>query len=310
MVNICVKGKMQSPIDIKSQKAIKCGALCDLMIYYRSSYCNIINAGSNMVLDYDNGSYVIYNTQVYELDKISFSTPALHTIDRFTYPIEVHLYHRNPDTSEILVLCVFLDVNDATSKSSMFLDLFGSNMPSKKGEQKNINAPDSWKVYDLLPENKSFYNYKGSLTRSPCTENVTWIIMDNPSNCTNGFYDRLRKCVSNDKRSIKALNGRKIYYNVNNNSKNKRNYGDKLRCYTDKEFRKSCAKLTSDKDIIKAHHEHLLKIAQTVALVILLILFILWLIQQDFFSNTAEKIKKFLGTKIFLKKMNATINRK
>ena len=51
------------------------------------------------------------------------------------------------------MLCVFLDVNDATSKSSMFLDLFGSNMPSKKGEQKNINAPDSWKVYDLLPEN-------------------------------------------------------------------------------------------------------------------------------------------------------------
>ena len=61
--------------------------------------------------------------------------------------------------------------------------------------------------------------YKGSLTRSPSTENVTWIIMDNPSNCTNGFYDRLRKCVSNDKRSIKPLNGRKIYYNVNNNSK-------------------------------------------------------------------------------------------
>ena len=50
------------------------------------------------------------------LIKISFSTPALHTIDRFTYPIEVHLYHRNPDTSEILVQV--LDVNDVASKSS------------------------------------------------------------------------------------------------------------------------------------------------------------------------------------------------
>ena len=56
-----------------------------------------------------------------------------------------------------------------------------------------------------------------------------------------------------------------------------------------------------------AHHEHLLKIAQTVTLIILLILFVLWLVQQDFFSKTAEKIKKFLGTKIFLKKVANTV---
>ena len=138
MVNVCVKGKMQSPIDINSQKAIKCGALCDLIVYYRSSYCNMINTGKNLILDYDNGSYIVYNTQVFELDKISFSIPALHTIDRFSYPIEVHLYHRNPDTGEILVIAIFLDVNDATSKSSMFIELFGRNNPTKKGDQKKL----------------------------------------------------------------------------------------------------------------------------------------------------------------------------
>jgi carbonic anhydrase len=307
MVNVCVKGKMQSPIDINTKKAIKCGALCDLMIYYRSSYCNMVNTGKNLVLDYDNGSYIVYNTQVFELSKISFSIPALHTIDRFTYPIEVHLYHRNPDTSEVLVLAVFLDVNDATSKSSMFLEFFGNQIPSNIGQQKKINAPDTWRIYDLLPEQKSFFSYKGSLTRSPCTENITWIVMENPSNCTNGFYETLRKFIGRDKRSIKRLNGRKIFYNVNTNAKNNRNYGDKFRCYTDKEFRNACSKLTSDKEILTAHHEHLLKIAQTVTLVILLILFILWLVQQDFFSKTAEKIKEFLGTKIFLKKVANTV---
>ena len=307
MVNVCVKGKMQSPIDINSQKAIKCGALCDLIVYYRSSYCNMVNTGKNLILDYDNGSYIVYNTQVFELDKISFSIPALHTIDRFSYPIEVHLNHRNPDTGEILVIAIFLDVNDATSKSSMFIELFGRNIPTKKGDQKKINTPESWRAYDLLPELKSFYTYKGSLTRTPCSENVTWLVMDNPINCTNGFYDSLKKYLSSDKRSVQRLNGRKIYYNMNTNNKNNRNYGDKFRCYTEKEFRKSCSKLTNDKDIISAQHQHLLKIAQTVALIMLLILFILWLVQQDFFSKTADKIKKFMGTKIFLKKVTNTM---
>ena len=307
MVNVCVKGKMQSPIDINTRKAVKCGALCDLTIYYRTSYCNMVNTGKNLVLDYDNGSYVVYNSQVFELSKVSFSIPALHTIDKYTYPIEAHLYHRNPDTSELLVIAVLLDVNDATSKSSLFTDFFGSQIPENIGKQKNINAPDTWRIYDLLPEQKAFFSYKGSLTRSPCTENVNWIIMENPSNVTNGFYETLRKYLGRDKRSIKRLNGRKIYYNSNTNPKNNRNYGDKFRCYTEKEFRGACSKLTNNSDILTAQHEHLLKIAQTVTLVVLLILFTLWLVQQDFFSKTAEKIKKFLGTKIFLKKVANTV---
>ena len=37
MTDPCANGKFQSPIDIKSKIAIKCGALCDLVFYYRTS---------------------------------------------------------------------------------------------------------------------------------------------------------------------------------------------------------------------------------------------------------------------------------
>ena len=62
MVNVCVKGNQQSPIDIKSKKAVKCGALCDLVFYYRTSKCNLINTKKNIIMDYDNGSYILYNS--------------------------------------------------------------------------------------------------------------------------------------------------------------------------------------------------------------------------------------------------------
>ena len=133
MVNVCIQGKQQSPINIKSKNAIQCGALCDLIFYYRTSMCNLLNTTKNIILDYDNGSYVLYNGQVFELDKLSFSIPASHKIDNYSSPIELQLHHRCPDTSEILIIAIFIDINDAVSKSNMFLELlfnyFNSSSP-------------------------------------------------------------------------------------------------------------------------------------------------------------------------------------
>lgn len=30
-------------------------------------------------------------------------------------------------------------------------------------------------------KNKSFFKYKGSLTKPPCTENIEWFILENPT---------------------------------------------------------------------------------------------------------------------------------
>tara|TARA_B100000925_G_C22008356_1_gene474783 strand:+ start:3417 stop:4328 length:912 start_codon:yes stop_codon:yes gene_type:complete len=302
MVNACVKGSMQSPIDIKSKHSVKCGALCDLIFYYRTSKCNLLNTKKNIIMDYDNGSYILYNSEVFELDKISFSIPASHKIDGYSFPIEAQLYHRSPDTGGIVILSVFIDVNDATSRSNMFFELFANMLPKTASKQVNINTPDNWNIFDIVPETKSFFTYKGSLPRSPCSENVTWIIMDSSVNCSTNFYDIIKKILPQNARSIQKLNGRKVYYNSNTADKNKRNYGDKMRCYDDKQFRKSCAKLTSQKDIISAQNKNVMLITITACIFITMVLFILWLIQQDFFSKTTEKVKSFLNAKVFIPK--------
>ena len=302
MVNTCALGKQQSPINIKSKTSIKCGALCDLTFYYRTSKCNLLNTKKELVIDYDNGSYVMYNSNVYELDKLSFSIPASHKIDGYSFPVEVQLYHRSPDTGGILIVSVFLDVNDATSRSSYFLQLFNNSIPKKAGNQILINTPESWTAYDILPENKSFFTYTGSLPRSPCTENVTWIILDSPSNCSTNFYTNLQRTLSSNARSIQRLNGRKIYYNPNTADKNKRNYGDKLRCYSEKEFRKSCAAIVGNKEIMSQKYKNTIFLTTAGCIFVSTVLFILWLVQQDFFSSTAAKVKNIMAEKIFIPK--------
>ena len=298
--NACSIGKQQSPINIDSSKVTRCGAMCDLMIYYRTSKCNLVNSGNEIFMDYDNGSYITFRNQVFELDRISFTVPASHRVDNYAYPGEIHLHHRSPDTGEVLIIAVFLDINDAPSKSNAFLATFADIMPKERGATAHLNTEVDWNVYNLIPEGKSFYTYNGSLPRSPCTERVTWIVMENPVNCGSHFFDRLKSIYPSNARALQNVNNRVISYNVNSADKNKRNYGDKLRCYTDTEFRDSCAKLTSHKDIVNAKNRQILLLTLTMSTLVIMTLLILWLVQQDFFITTLENIKKFLSTKVFL----------
>jgi carbonic anhydrase len=294
----CDKGLKQSPIEIKSKKARRCLASCDLMFYYRTSKCNMIVSNKNFIIDYDNGSFINFNHDVYEVHKISFSVPASHKVDGSSYPVEAHIYHRSANSGKILIIAVFLDINNAMSKSKIFLDKFYNSIPKKKAVQRSLNMPNNWNIYHLIPENKSFFLYDGSLPRYPCTENVTWVIFDNPVNCSLKFYENLKKVSGNNARNIQKFNNRTLYYNHNNSNKANRNYGSKLRCYTDKEFKKSCSKLVGNKDIAKFKSYQTLIIALTVVISLVGILSILWLIEQGLLKKTIKSISDVLNKKV------------
>ena len=296
MTNICNTGKFQSPINIKSSKVISCNALCDLIFYYKTSKCSIVSTGgNNVVMNYDTGSYVMYNTEVFELEKISFSTPSAHKIDNNSYPLEINIHHRSPNSGTILIIAVLCDVNNAVSNSNNFLDMIIKSLPKRgKKTMKEHNTPKEWNIFNAIPETKSFYLYNGSLPRTPCSENIKWIVFENTINCSEKFYNLLKPLVDNNIRSIQRLNGRKIYYNSNNSSKNNRNFGNKLRCYTEKQFHNACSNLHRDTDLIAAKNKQALLLTIVIILIVLMILLILYLIQEGFF----EKIFKKLNIKI------------
>ena len=37
--------------------------------------------------------------------------------------------------------------------------MISKSLPRKKGEQKNVNTPEEWNIFNALPEIKSFYSY-------------------------------------------------------------------------------------------------------------------------------------------------------
>ncbi|WP_208111285.1 carbonic anhydrase family protein [Flavobacterium chryseum] len=64
---------------------------------------------------------------------------------------------------------------------------------------------------NVLPQNKTYYTYTGSLTTPPCTEGVQWFIFKNQIDVSIKMIKDLRKIMPlNNFRNVQELNGRKI----------------------------------------------------------------------------------------------------
>lgn len=290
---LCNSGIEQSPINIISNISKKCSATCDLTFFYKTSKLNMSLYNNDLIIDYDTGSYINFNQEIFELDKISFTNPSSHKIDNVSYPLEAHLYHRNPYTGKILVIAVFIDINEAMSNSKRFLDSISSSIPKVKEKEILINTDENWNIYSILPEVKGFFLYTGSLVKNPCTEDVLWIIFDEPVNCSNNLYNNIKKILNKNARTIKNLGERPIYYNANNSKKNLRNYGNETMCYSKKEFEKKC------KTYLYKTQPKIINIPIVKPFIfILLITYIIWLFNKGFFQKYFINLRKILGKKI------------
>ena len=297
MSSICQNGKLQAPLNIKSEKAIQCEQNCELLFYYRSSICSIINNAGNLIIDYDAGSYVNYKSQVYQLEKISFTIPGSNKIDNHNYPMEMFLWHKSLDVGEILIVSVFIDINEAQSRSKEFFDILSNPLPKYNGRDKIYNTPEDWTVYNAIPELKSFYVYLGSLPQSPCTENVIWIILDNPVNMGHKTYNNIKNIIKKNSRKIQRVNGRVIQYNPNTKAMNTRNYGSKLRCYTDEELRKKCKCMCKNGETQAIYPNVNIPIVLSILIITLFILFVFIGLRMGLFNSLNQSLRDFIRYK-------------
>lgn len=291
---ICESGTSQSPINIRTESVVECAGNCDLQFFYRSSICSLVNNSGNIVMEYDAGSYVNYMSVIYELDKISFSVPASHKIDGTTYPMEMWLWHKSMDVGKVLIVSVFIETNEATTASKDFFSVLGEGLPKRSGDTVDHNTPEEWNIWNAIPDNKAFYLYQGSLPQPPCSENVTWIIMDASVNISYSVYKAIKDVIGKNSRQIQRRNGRTVYYNSATEPKYQRNYGSKLRCYTDAELRKTCQCMCGEGQKVNNYPQLNagLLLLILVAVLAVSILIIIW--RMGLFSGIKERLRNYI----------------
>ena len=62
----------------------------------------------------------------------------------------------------------------------------------------------------LLPRDRAYYTFPGSLTTPPCSEGVTWYVLRNPSTLSSGEIARFAGVYPMNARPLQPLNGRVV----------------------------------------------------------------------------------------------------
>lgn len=195
-------GKVQSPINIETKDVSNKNNLVAPIFSYGTSKVAIVNNSHTVQFNIFGENNVNLNGKDYKLLQFHYHAKSEHTINGKHYPIEVHFVHKHSD-SDFAVLGIMFKEGKENKLLAKYLDKF----PTIKGVFK---SEDTIAILSLFPKDKSYYNYKGSLTTPPCSEVVNWYVLKTPLTASKGQIEQFSKILNNNYRPIQSLNDRTV----------------------------------------------------------------------------------------------------
>lgn len=201
----CQTGINQSPIDIQTTTTSKLGLPALNMQYFDgpTRFRSINHTLQATMSSYTSNSIEIDET-LYYLKQFDFHAPNEHTLNGKTYPLELQLVHKNQH-GDIAIVAVMFDVDEPNQAIQNLWESF----PAMEDSSMPIFSPVN--INQLLPDNKTYWRYRGSLTTPPCTEGVTWAVLKTPVALSAEQLDKFHYTVGPaNNRPLQPLNERKI----------------------------------------------------------------------------------------------------
>ncbi|MGL4752801.1 MAG: carbonic anhydrase [Aeromonadaceae bacterium] len=198
---VCGNGKNQSPVDIHS--AVK-ARLAPLATAYQAGGDQILNNGHTIQVIYEAGSHISIDGAAFTLKQFHFHAPSENLIAGRSYPLEVHLVHADEAGNLAVVALMFNE-----GKANPLLQTLWAQMPAKAGDKVALNK--SVNVADLLPKDKHYYRFAGSLTTPPCSEGVRWLVLKKPMTASKQQIEQFAKLMGHpNNRPVQTLGARQI----------------------------------------------------------------------------------------------------
>jgi carbonic anhydrase len=114
-----------------------------------------------------------------------------------------HLVHKSAE-GKLAVVAVLLDKGGA----SPTIETIWKNIPKEKEKEA---APDATvDAATLLPAERGYYAFQGSLTTPPCSEEVRWLVLKRPVRIADKEITAFGKLYPMNARPTQPLNGRLI----------------------------------------------------------------------------------------------------
>jgi len=194
-------GTSQSPVDITGAEAD--ASLSAIGFNDGTSKVDIINNGHTVQFNLDAGSKFTLGGKEYELLQFHFHGKSEHTVAGSQKPLEVHFVSKYSD-SDYAVVGFFFEEGEENPLFTSFL----ANFPTEEGTY--TEASTTLNIGELFPENKDYYHYSGSLTTPPCSEVVSWYVMQNSVTASAAQISSFQAILKDNFRPVQPLNGRQI----------------------------------------------------------------------------------------------------
>ncbi|KAM2301689.1 hypothetical protein FF1_032415 [Malus domestica] len=221
----CKYGKLQSPIDLRDDIALKVNSNFDeLSISYKPTKALMKNEGHaiSVVWEGDAGGVMINGTE-YILHQCHWHAPSEHTMNGKRYDAELHMIHKDKK-NRVAVVGFLYKIGKPNPFISEVKKAISSMIKKPKEVPLGVIDPRKMKKAQkahqdaakrkMKKKTSKFYRYTGSYTTPPCTEGVTWTINKQVHTVSPSQVELLHKAVYKyaemNSRPVQPLNYRQV----------------------------------------------------------------------------------------------------
>ena len=165
--NFACTGKNQSPINLTGFIEAE---LSPLAFNYSAGGSEIINNGHTVQINYQKGSTFTVDNSEFNLLQFHFHAPSENNIKGHSFPLEAHLVHADKEGNLAVVAVMFKEGAENKGLAAAW-----QKLPMHAGDKNKF--AENIVASDILPANKEYYRFNGSLTTPPCSEGVRWFVM-------------------------------------------------------------------------------------------------------------------------------------
>jgi carbonic anhydrase len=196
----CANGTRQSPIDIRGGIRVD---LEPIQFDYRPASFQVIDNGHTVQVNLAPGNSIVVSGRRYELLQFHFHRPSEEAINGRRYEMVAHLVHKDAD-GKLAVVAVLLD----QGKAHPMVQLVWNSLPLEQAE--TVQAPVPIDMNLMLPDDRRYYTYMGSLTTPPCSEGVRWMVLKQPASLSADQAAVFARLYPMNARPVQQAGGRLI----------------------------------------------------------------------------------------------------
>lgn len=197
---ICASGRRQSPIDVRDGIRVDLEAI---RFAYPPATFSIVDTGKTVQVIPGAGSFSLTG-KTYNLIQMQFHLPAEVTVDGRRHDMAAHLVHRSVD-GQLAVVVVFFE----RGNENPVVQTLWNYLPLERGMP--VSPPQvAVDLEGLLPANRMYSTFMGSLTTPPCTEGVLWLVLKQPVQVSAEQLEVFARLYRNNIRPLQNPAGRLI----------------------------------------------------------------------------------------------------